>query len=50
MDVMVMELRNKKEERVLEFYVAMNMKLGNTLLRERASHQVICEFGPSKLW
>ena len=39
-----------KEERVLEFYVAMNIKVGNTLLRESASHQVICEFGPSKLW
>ena len=40
--------RNKENERIIEFCAAMNMTLGNTLLKTSASHIVSYEPGISK--
>ena len=41
-------IRNKEEERLLEFCAAMNMIVWNTLFGIKASHLTTYEFGPSK--
>ena len=41
-------IRNKGEERILEFCAAMNMIVWNTLFGIKASHLTTYEFGPSK--
>ena len=35
-------------ERILEFCAAMNLTVGNTLFKKRASYLFTYEFGPSK--
>ena len=42
------EVRNKERERVLEICAAMNITVGNTLFKKRASHLVAYEYGSSQ--
>ena len=41
-------VRKKQGEKILEFCAAMNVTVGNTLSKNRESHLVIYESGPSK--
>ena len=38
-----------KDEMILDFYGAINMTFWNTLFKERESHLVTYETGPSKI-
>ena len=41
-------VRNQEGKRIVEFCVAMNMRVGNTLFMKRVSHLVTYESDPSK--
>ena len=42
-------VKNNEGEAILEFCAAMNIAIGNTFLKKRASHRVSFEFGLSKI-
>ena len=43
-------VRNKRKERILEFCAAMNLTIGKTLSKKRASHVATYGFDPSKTY
>ena len=42
-------VKNKEEGQILEFYTAINMRVGKILFHKRKSHPVTYESGPSKM-